>query len=364
MGVLIKNELIKLFGRKSSWIMQIVLVIGMFGMAFMMLKSNESMQKYFQGEGQLEFKGGMTAYQMADGTLISQDQFWNQEGGREGEFNEVSLTLDETISLLESSVQMYKSQPKKYDKQMIKLAEKELAFYQAYKDKGEVPQNPNKGTTSAGFFSSYGQIYVLPTLFAVIIASMIIAAEFSGGTIKLLLTRPYSRMQILWSKYIVTIFYGLLTSIVMAVSAFAFSFILPNQSLTVPLSSEMGTKTGLMLAGQLFASNSLLMLLYITIAFFFSAVIRSQALAVGVGMGVLFSGSILGQILPNFIEKYDWLKWIIFNLLGLNNQVLDTNYLTGGNLSISATVVGIIVYIVLIYTATLAIFNKRDVALS
>lgn len=201
-------------------------------------------------------------------------------------------------------------------------------------------------------------------MFAVIVASMIIASEFSGGTIKLLLTRPYSRLQILWSKYIVTILYGLVTSVIMAVSAFAFSFMLPNQSLVVPLSSATGTKTALTMAVQLFASNTLLMILYITIAFFFSAVIRSQALAVGVGMGVLFSGSILGQILPGFIEKYDWLKWIIFNLLGLNNQVMDVSYLTGGNLSVPATVMGIIIYIVLIQTATLAIFNRRDVALS
>ena len=364
MGVLIKNEWLKLFGKKASWIMQIILAVAMFAMAFMMLKSNESMQVYYQREDQPEFKGGMTAYQVADGTFMSQEQFWSMEDADYEEVKEVSLTIDESITLLKSNIETYKSQPKKYDKQTIKLAEKELAFYQAYQDKGETPQDPADGTTSAGFFSSYGQIYVLPTLFAVIIASMIIASEFSGGTVKLLLTRPYSRMQILWSKYIVTIIYGLITSVVMAISAFVFSFILPSQSLTVPLSSATGTKTALTLAYQLFASNFLLMLLYITIAFFFSAVIRSQALAVGVGMGVLFSGSILGQILPSIIEKYDWLKWLIFNLLGLNNQVLDVNYLAGGNLSIPATVLGIIVYIILIQTTTLLIFNKRDVALS
>lgn len=364
MGVLIKNELIKLSGKKASWIMQIILVVGMFGMAFMMLNSNENMKVYLQGAEQPEFKGGMTAFKAADGTLMSQEQFWNTEEGNYEDIQQVSLTLEESITLLESSIQTYKSQPKKYDKQTIKLAEKELAYYQAYKEQGEVPQDPNVGTTSATFFSSYGQIYVLSTLFAVIVASMIIASEFSGGTIKLLLTRPYSRLQILWSKYIVTILYGLVTSVIMAVSAFAFSFMLPNQSLVVPLSSATGTKTALTMAVQLFASNTLLMILYITIAFFFSAVIRSQALAVGVGMGVLFSGSILGQILPGFIEKYDWLKWIIFNLLGLNNQVMDVSYLTGGNLSVPATVMGIIIYIVLIQTATLAIFNRRDVALS
>lgn len=363
MGMLIKNEMIKLFSKKSSWIMQIVLVICMFGMAFMMLKGNESMKVYYEREDAAEYKGGMNAYKVK-GEIVSQEMLWGDENANYDEIEDVSLTVDESIKLLESDLKTFKSQPKKYDKSMIKSAEKQLTFYKAYQEKGKQPPNPNKGTTSAQFFSSYGQIYVIPTLFAVIVASMIIASEFSGGTIKLLLTRPYSRMQILWSKYIVTIFYSLLTSVVMAISAFVFSFMLPNQSLSLPMSAEMGTKTAITLAGQLFASNLLLMLLYITIAFFFSAVIRSQALAVGVGMGILFSGSILGQILPNFIEKYDWLKWLIFNLLGLNNQVMDVNYFVGGNLSIPATVVGIIIYIVLIYTATLVIFNKRDVALS
>ncbi|MBC8932212.1 ABC transporter permease, partial [Escherichia coli] len=52
-----------------------------------------------------------------------------------------------------------------------------------------------------------------------------------------------------------------------------------------------------------------------------SSVVRSQALAVGVGVVVLFSGGIIRQLLPLVIEKYDWMKWIIFNLLSLNDTV-------------------------------------------
>lgn len=363
MFTLIKNEFIKLFSKKSSWILQIILFVCMLGMGFMMMKSNENMQSYMHSEGQPEYKGGINGYKNSDGTIVSEDLYWNSADVDENA-ELVSLTLEESIPQLEKNLELYKSHPKQYSKRDIKATEKQIDFYKSYQEKGETPPNPNSGTTSAQFFSSFGQIYVLPTLFAVIIASMIIAAEFSGGTIKLLLTRPYSRMQILWSKYIVAILYGLLSSIVMAVSAFICSYMLPHQSLTSALAEATGDKNALMMAGQLFSSNFLLMILYITIALFFSAVIRSQALAVGVGMGILFSGSILGQILPVIIEKYDWLKWILFNLLGLNNQVIDSAYAVGGNLSVPATVVGLIIYIVLIYAATLALFNKRDVALS
>lgn len=361
---LIKNEAIKLFSRKSSWAMQIVLVLCMFGMAFMVMKSNESLKTFYQQAETPAFNGGMTAYKMEDGTLLTEDEYWQTDMTEAGEITEVSLTLEETVAFLDSKLKSYPKNLKGDQKELVKAVQKELEYYQVYYDKGIEPPNPAEGMTGAMFFSFFGQIYVLPTLFAVIIASMIIAAEFSGGTIKLLLTRPYTRMQILWSKYIVTIFYGIISSIVMAVSALLCTFVLPSQSVNLPLDVTTGAKTAMTVAGQLFASNFLLMILYITIAFFFSAVIRSQALAVGVGMGILFSGSVLGQFLPSLIEKYDWLKWIIFNLLGLNNQVIDASYYVGGNLSIQATVVGIIVYIILIYAATLFLFNKRDVALT
>lgn len=364
MGALIKNEWIKLFGRKSSWIMQVVLVVCMLGMAFVILKSDQGMKEYYrQEERNYEYKGGMTAYEDENGKIISENEFWSEDREITEEPKQVSLTIPETVSLLEAQITKDQKDPQ-VDKQSLKLAKKELAFYQAYEKQGKQPSDSRDGMSSANFFSHFGSIYVLATLLAVVVASTIIASEFSSGTIKLLLVRPYSRAQILLSKYIVTILYSLLTSMVMAISAFAASFLLPHQGLNLPLSADLGSKTALTVASQLFASNLLLMVLYITIAFFFSAVIRSQALAIGVGMGILFSGSILGQILPGIIAKYDWLKWVIFNMLGLNNQVIDSAYQVGGNLSVPVTIVGIIVYIVLIFSATLAIFAKRDVALT
>lgn len=56
-------------------------------------------------------------------------------------------------------------------------------------------------------------------------------------------------------------------------------------------------------AWMLLGTNFLLMIVYATIAFFFSSVVRSQALAVGVGVGVLFSGGIIRQLLPLAIEN-------------------------------------------------------------
>lgn len=365
MLTLIRNEFIKLFGRKSNWIMLILMAGLIGGMAFIVTKTNDSLQS-FQADDVIESKGGLTVYKMKDGQLMLEEEFWNQDltSLDDDSFEQVPLTLNETIDLLKSSIKKYESNPKKYEQYLVKSAKNQLTFYEAYDEKELTPFDVSKGTSSASFFSVFGHLTFLPTLFSVVIASMIIASEFTGGTIKLLLIRPFTRTQILLSKYITTLIYGLMVSTIMVFASFLASFALPYQSLTVPLSAEYGLRSALDIATHLFATNFLLLALYVTIAFFFSAVIRSQVLAVGVGMGILFSGNILGQFLPNLIEKYGWLKWNIFNLLSLNDQVLGIGYIPKTGLSIQETIIDIILHITIILSATIFIFNKRDVALT
>lgn len=367
MGSLIVNETIKLFKKKSGWVMPIMVVLSMLGMVLIQLKSNQVMKDSMPPEMDgYVYKGGIDAYEMPDGQILSENEFWEQEEPDYENTKMVSVDLPTSIEMLKKDEQKYARIPKpdEYERSERKRIKKKIEYYQAYDKAGDLPPNGREGTTSAQFFSSFGSIYGLTTLIAVIIASMMLAAEFTGGTIKLLLTRPFSRTQILLSKYIVTLLYSFGISLLMGLSAFVFSFLLPRQSLLVPLAEDTGSRGAIDIALSLFASNFLLLIFYVTVAFFFSGVVRSQALAVGIGMGILFSGSVLGQILPTLIERYDFLKWLIFNMLNLNQRVVDSGYIVGGNLSIGAMVVGIIIYTLLVLSATIILFNKRDVALS
>lgn len=370
MGALITNEWLKLIKRKISWVMPIVIVLGVLLMAIMTQRENKNWIEYVvqdPEQNNYEFNGGIMAYELADGTVISEYEFWQQEDVDPETAKLVNLSIPETISELENQLTKLERIPKPTweNASEISYLKKEIEYYQAYDTAGVLPPDSRQGsTTSASFFSDLGGLYLVPTLIVVIVASLMIATEFSGGTIKLLLTRPYTRTQILLSKYVVTIIYSGILSLVLIVSALAFAQILPAQSLTLPFSVESGGKNALTVAISLLLSNFLLMMFYMSIAFFFSAIIRSQALAVGVGMMFLFSGSILGQILPSIIEKYKWLKWIIFNLLNLNSRVTGQIYEISDDLSNGAVVVGLIAYTLVIIVATIVMFNKRDVALS
>ena len=117
--------------------------------------------------------------------------------------------------------------------------------------------------------------------------------EFAGGTIKLLLIRPWSRGKILLSKFTALILFGLLCAGITAVVGIAMSSLL--------FSGNTGLSGGFEGSSM---NNSLLLLLTDTtqalvislIAFMLSTVFRSGGLAIGLSLLVLFTKDIFGFI--------------------------------------------------------------------
>ncbi|MBC1516447.1 ABC transporter permease subunit [Listeria immobilis] len=353
MIALVKNEFYKLFLRKSSWIMQIVLFLIVLMLAVLMLFVSRIDSESTEPSG----GAGINVYYDTSGAPVSEDDYWNS-ADKDGNptYKTENLSLTDSLAYLK---QQEKAASSKAEKEAL---QQQIDFYQPYVDAGEKPVNNPTGISSANFFATLGNSAAVATMLVVIVASMIVATEFSAGTIKLLLTRPYSRSQILFSKYLVCILYSIISSITLFLSGFIFSFILPSQSIFMPLAPETGAMTAWTFAWTMLGTNFLLMIVYATIAFFFSSVVRSQALAVGVGVGILFSGGIIRQLLPIAIEKYEWMKWILFNLLSLNDTVGGTEI--AGNLADWQVIAGLGVYTAIILFFTFFIFKKRDVALS
>jgi len=71
---------------------------------------------------------------------------------------------------------------------------------------------PVESETLWGFMISAPTFTTFASLFAIVIGAGIVAAEFSTGTIKLLLIRPVNRFKILLSKYLATLLFYVLTS--------------------------------------------------------------------------------------------------------------------------------------------------------
>lgn len=214
-------------------------------------------------------------------------------------------------------------------------------------------------------------------LFVVIVAASMLAEEFSRGTIKFLLIRPYSRTQILAAKFITSLLYTIFGTIVLFISSFLASNLLLTAESPMKVIDGFNGSTALMVALSYAGTNLLLILLYLSLTIFISAVIRSQSLAVGLGIGVLFGSSMINGLLMLAMQKYPWLKWNMFNMLNIKNLLPEVmGESTGMGVSVSTDgmmelylsygemAIGLLIYTIIIYGITNWLFAKRDVALS
>lgn len=203
-------------------------------------------------------------------------------------------------------------------------------------------------------FMQFGtNLTFLVFVFSVVIASEIVAGEFTWGTIKLLLIRPATRSKILLSKYIaVLIFLMFLLAIVLASSAL-FGLILFGVSGT----NEAGTGFGDIFRTYGFKLIDLVM--NVTFAFMISTVFRSSALAIALSFIIMFaSGTIMTVLIA---LKYTWAKYILFA-----NTDLSV-YFGGRKPPVEGMTLGFSITMLLVYYAVFVglawtIFRERDVA--
>ncbi|MBC1912944.1 ABC transporter permease subunit [Listeria booriae] len=216
----------------------------------------------------------------------------------------------------------------------------------------------------------------LVALFSIVIASSVVASEFSFGTIKLLLIRPYKRWEILLSKYIVVMLYAVALALFTLLITYLISGVLTSfGSLTqdvsdiIPTYSENGDilNTGLTAINALSTQLGFFLVELIfsmSIAFMVSSLLRSQALAVGMGLFLLFINSIAGGITLMLAEKFEWFKYIFvtplyyinMNSNGMGNMEINSGLSTGLAIGILA------VYYVVFMALSFIFFQKRDVS--
>ncbi|EOH99552.1 hypothetical protein UAW_00704 [Enterococcus haemoperoxidus ATCC BAA-382] len=216
-------------------------------------------------------------------------------------------------------------------------------------------------------FASLTEMTSFLNLFVVVVAASIVAEEFSRGTIKFLLIRPFTRSQILFSKFVACLIYSVLGTVILYISSLVSANLLLSAQSPLAVVKGYHGWNALTVAGAYAGANLLLILLYITITLFISAAVRSQSLAVGVGLGVLFGSSIINSFLNVVISKHQWLKWNPFNMLNIKNTVMEntdavSNY--PGYLNFWQMAGGILVYSMIIYLVMQLLFKKRDVSLS
>ncbi|BBH21819.1 hypothetical protein Back11_31640 [Paenibacillus baekrokdamisoli] len=219
--------------------------------------------------------------------------------------------------------------------------------------------DPNNWTM---MFLESNILLVFVTIFTVVASADSVAGEFTSGTIKLLLIRPWSRSKILLSKYISLILLALFMSVVLFVFSFFVNMLLFGYDSSKDVVKNVFSVNrdipvlGYMLLFYLYQFISLI--ITVTLAFMLSTVFRSGGLAIGLSLFVLLAGSTVTGLLS--MLDYEWVKYILFLNMNLSSYLNLSPLKEGMTMGFSISVLA--VYYVVFMGLTWFIFNKRDVA--
>ena len=324
---LIQNELIKIFEKKMSWIFAIILILGLIGSAVLEMKVSDQ-QKEDDWKVQVQ-----------------------------SEINKLEKKMEKAPSYNDLKEDEYPSEGTKEDIQS-----------QIDDFNGNLTDNVNPYTTSWSYLGDFGiAMKSLITLFVVIVCAGNISSEFSDGTIKQLLIRPHRRWAILLSKYIAILIYSIFLLAVLAIAGYlvsiAFFGTAGFNDNIYAYNSAFSPET--VSGGVYFLQNLAYylpgLILILTLAFMLSTLFKNQAIAVGIGIFVLFFSSTVGSIIVGLSEKYAWTKSLIFPHLDQTVFIMDDKILTNITMPISLGILG--VYYIIFMFITFFFFQKRDISI-
>lgn len=218
---------------------------------------------------------------------------------------------------------------------------------------------PEAGANWGIMRSSSQVLYFLITIFTVVKASEAVAGEFTWGTIKLLLIRPWRRSVILLSKYVATLLFALFFSAVGFIMSFLTSVLFFGYDASGGEMSEIaGSPWAHML--QLYGLQFISLIVVVTFGFMMSSAFRSSGLAIGLSIFLLLSGQILSGLF-SLIGKA-WIKYVMFMHLDL------TSYLYGGfpimrqETTLGFSLAVLAGYVIIFNIVSWTVFCKRDVS--
>ena len=310
---LIRNEWMKLWHKKATWIMVAVLLLILIGISGIM-KFVES--TYEQPENQPS---------------------WEEDAAQ----NQAFLKDQLANPILDDATK--------------KQVEKDLAIYEYRLEKDLEPMDPTGREQS---ILDSNVMLSLVVLLSVIAAAGIVASEFSQGTIKMLLSRPVKRWKILTSKYLTILLFALALTMVSFVASLIAGYLFYDSSGGEILDYRNGAVVEVSYWGRVFLLYVLQfvgVIIYTTFAFTIGSVFRSSSLAIGLSIFLLF----VGPPIVLFLSKYEIAKYIIFTHTDLTGYITGNLYVPGMTWTLSLVV--LTVYMLLFLVISFWSFTKRDV---
>lgn len=172
------------------------------------------------------------------------------------------------------------------------------------------------------------------SMLIIVIAGSSVANEFSNGTIKFLLINPVTRGKILMSKYVAIISFSFVMLILFYVMSVVSGLVFFGAGdLGAPYlyvkGNEVKELSGFLYLAWRYLLGSPNIIIMATLAFAISSLVRSSALAIGVGVFVMLAGSGITQFMK-LILNLDWSRYFVFANTDLNS-ILTGNSIYGNH---------------------------------
>ncbi|HHV08685.1 MAG TPA: ABC transporter permease subunit [Clostridiales bacterium] len=311
MSGLIANESMKIYSRKLTWILLLLLVAVTIG-ASVLGKMN---------------------------TKSSED--WRAEAIQLAHQYEERLKITELSPALRADAE-----------NKLKIAE--------YRLENDIPTSPNNPWSALLTFSGLMEMVII---FAIVIAADMVAGEYTAGTMKLLLIRPHSRTKILLSKYIAVSLFAVVMLALLVVFGYA------TNALFYGLGDIHTTDLFLNRQGQIVQQNVLMQVIkmyglsifpvmgYVTLAFAVSTILRNSALAVGISLFIM----IVGNSMIEATAKMEGLKYLPFANSDISLYIFHLPARPEMTLGFSISV--LFAYIFALTFISWMVFKKRDVSI-
>lgn len=210
--------------------------------------------------------------------------------------------------------------------------------------------------------TSISTLTIIISTFLIIIFSGIVSDEFSSGTIKMLLTRSYTRSEILFSKLVSIISAGIVYYLLTLVSLIIISLFTTKMNPTkyyVYLSSNeiYNSVPFIIYFIKLIFSNIFYITTIAIIIFFLSTITINTTITLGLGLLLIYVGPSIVSFLST---KTNLIKYFIISNWNLSNY-LPGNHSSVEGLTFKFSIIISIVYFVLMIYIAFKVFNNRDI---
>ncbi|RED65044.1 ABC-2 type transport system permease protein [Cohnella lupini] len=203
--------------------------------------------------------------------------------------------------------------------------------------------------------------FILITIFTVVVASETVAGEFTWGTIKLLLIRPWSRSAILLSKYLSTLLFALLFAVVTFIVTMLINMAVFGSMDQSEILSRFFGLSAIEYMLQYYLLQFLGLVIIVTFGFMMSSAFRSSGLAIGISISLLFMGSIITGLFS--MTDKAWVEYILFMHLDLTTYIGNKEGpFINHPMSLGFSLAVLAGYFILFNLISWTVFRKRDIA--